>query len=470
VEAFLTEGIMIRQHRSLVQVVLLGIVFSSPGLSFAYELIVDYTAGGVKTSGVGGTGLWEINEDRITDPPLGFEVVLGSIRASYIRQGSFTGATSTRLQLYNHAMSIEYDCYSQTLTGDEWGANSSDEFATSTEGTVAVFSGSECTLDPGISYGVADDNFFTATGQLVFRDGQNFPNAWGAAYEGVFSVFAATQLYFSGSPGNYYLSEQTRDLLKSVGAVMVGSPTATVYRVSFDMGNTDNAYPPLRSKGCTFCDENGNPVDRPTTLGDPVMYNELDGYILPHGTEQWTNIENFVNDPCTGSGGLQVAAGKYYISLFGKWESGPTNHYEWLPYYMVYEVDGNCDTTTPPPPAAVADLALSITDTPDPVTAGKNLTYKYIVTNNGPDTATIVTLISSLPTNVSIVSLPSSCSGTGPITCDLGSIASGTTVSADVVVTPTSVGTIDITARVAATEDDPNLEALTKPSARDLDI
>jgi len=53
--------------------------------------------------------------------------------------------------------------------------------------------------------------------------------------------------------------------------------------------------------------------------------------------------------------------------------------------------------TFPPP---VADLTISVTDSPDPVLAGTNLTYTLTVTNNGPDTASNVVVTDILPFGV----------------------------------------------------------------------
>src|SRR5207244_3210672 len=45
----------------------------------------------------------------------------------------------------------------------------------------------------------------------------------------------------------------------------------------------------------------------------------------------------------------------------------------------------------------LADLSVLQSDSPDPVTANSDLTYEIRVRNNGPDTATAVTLTSRLP-------------------------------------------------------------------------
>jgi uncharacterized repeat protein (TIGR01451 family) len=60
-----------------------------------------------------------------------------------------------------------------------------------------------------------------------------------------------------------------------------------------------------------------------------------------------------------------------------------------------------------------ADLALIKTDSPDPVITGNDLTYTLTVTNNGPDTATSVTVTDTLPAETTFVS----CSSTGGGIC-----------------------------------------------------
>jgi uncharacterized protein len=54
---------------------------------------------------------------------------------------------------------------------------------------------------------------------------------------------------------------------------------------------------------------------------------------------------------------------------------------------------------------AVADLAITKTDAPDPVTAGANLTYTITVTNNGPDAAATASWNDTLPAGTTFVSL-----------------------------------------------------------------
>ena len=106
-----------------------------------------------------------------------------------------------------------------------------------------------------------------------------------------------------------------------------------------------------------------------------------------------------------------------------------------------------------------ADLALTKTDSTDPVLAGGALTYTLTVQNNGPSAATGVALTDNLPTGVSYQSATPSqgtCSeASGTVTCDLGAIANGGSATVPIAVTPQGDGTITNTASVQATQDDP---------------
>ena len=114
-----------------------------------------------------------------------------------------------------------------------------------------------------------------------------------------------------------------------------------------------------------------------------------------------------------------------------------------------------------------ADLAVTKTDSPDPVTAGNNLTYTITVINKGPDVATGATLIDTLPTSVNFVSAtPSqgSCSYvsgivSGIVTCNLGNLtasASGNLATVTILVKPVTPGAITNQVSVSSNTSDPN--------------
>jgi len=115
--------------------------------------------------------------------------------------------------------------------------------------------------------------------------------------------------------------------------------------------------------------------------------------------------------------------------------------------------------------ADTADLSVTNTPSPVPVAAGANITYTQVVTNNGPSTATTVTLAETLPANTTFVSLGGpagwTCTTTAPYSCSNPSFASGAPATISFVVkvnAGTASGTaINETASVTSAASDPNL-------------
>jgi uncharacterized repeat protein (TIGR01451 family) len=104
--------------------------------------------------------------------------------------------------------------------------------------------------------------------------------------------------------------------------------------------------------------------------------------------------------------------------------------------------------TATPSPIDFPDLALTMTDSPDPVQVGNNLTYTITVFTNLSTTATMT---DHLPAGVTFVSAnPSqgSCTGTSTVVCNLGLIVAGANATVSLVVTPTTAGTLSNTASV----------------------
>lgn len=106
-------------------------------------------------------------------------------------------------------------------------------------------------------------------------------------------------------------------------------------------------------------------------------------------------------------------------------------------------------TTITPSTVVPSDLAVVLSDNPDPVEAGLNLTYTSRVTNNSTSTTQNVTLSQVLPATVTYVSASNGCSeSAGIVQCAMGTIAGGTSASANVVVRPTATGSISSTVTV----------------------
>jgi uncharacterized repeat protein (TIGR01451 family) len=104
-----------------------------------------------------------------------------------------------------------------------------------------------------------------------------------------------------------------------------------------------------------------------------------------------------------------------------------------------------------------ADLSITKTASPNPGQVGVPLSYRIVATNNGPATATNVTVTDPLPAGVAFGSSSTTqgaCSGTSTVTCNLGSLASGAGAVVTINVTPSTQGQLANTATITAGESD----------------
>lgn len=126
--------------------------------------------------------------------------------------------------------------------------------------------------------------------------------------------------------------------------------------------------------------------------------------------------------------------------------------------------DGATATTTV---TSQADVAITKTESPDPVIAGNQLTYAITVTNNGPGSANGVVVSDPLPAGITFISAtpPFTCTaGGGTVTCTLNTVAAGASVPITIQEQipanflskiPASTKTITNTASVTTTSFDP---------------
>jgi uncharacterized repeat protein (TIGR01451 family) len=121
------------------------------------------------------------------------------------------------------------------------------------------------------------------------------------------------------------------------------------------------------------------------------------------------------------------------------------------------EIFGQLFVLTP-----TADLSLFQLDTPDPASAGHNVTYNITLQNFGPNPATAILLTDTLPAGAGFLSVTGAgwtCNqASGTLTCTLPSLAANDFIFLSVFITaPVSTGLITNTISVSSAEFDPDL-------------
>lgn len=109
--------------------------------------------------------------------------------------------------------------------------------------------------------------------------------------------------------------------------------------------------------------------------------------------------------------------------------------------------------------ANAADLAITVTELPDPVVGGETVTFTVTVTNAGPDPAVDVRVAVALPVELTFVA-SSGCANDpdGAPTCELGDVAVGVPVEVTIEGTadPAGDGVLVTQLQVVASTADPN--------------
>ena len=114
--------------------------------------------------------------------------------------------------------------------------------------------------------------------------------------------------------------------------------------------------------------------------------------------------------------------------------------------------------------AASADVAITKSASTSPFSAGQAASYTLTATNNGPSDAQAVAVTDALPSGLTfsaaVPSQGSPCTQeAGTVTCNLGPLSAGAkaTVIINVIVNPSTSGTVTNTATVASTTPDPDV-------------
>jgi uncharacterized repeat protein (TIGR01451 family) len=107
-----------------------------------------------------------------------------------------------------------------------------------------------------------------------------------------------------------------------------------------------------------------------------------------------------------------------------------------------------------------ANLAVSMTASPSPVTGGGTLTYSITVSSSGPaGDATQPVVTDTLPAAAALVSASASqgtCSGAATVTCSLGTVANGASATITIAVRAPASGSLTNAAHVSAPRPDAN--------------
>jgi uncharacterized repeat protein (TIGR01451 family) len=105
-----------------------------------------------------------------------------------------------------------------------------------------------------------------------------------------------------------------------------------------------------------------------------------------------------------------------------------------------------------------ADLKVTVTDSPDPVVLGQDVTYTFSVQNQGPTYAANAVFIDTLPASMTLISAtPATCLGTSTITCALGTIQNGGVATVTIVARANALGTITNSGMANSDENDTRL-------------
>jgi uncharacterized repeat protein (TIGR01451 family) len=100
-------------------------------------------------------------------------------------------------------------------------------------------------------------------------------------------------------------------------------------------------------------------------------------------------------------------------------------------------------TLTITEPSSPADVSIVISATPNPVVQGSLINYTIIVANNGPGTAFGVKVIDVLPSGLNFLfafSTQGTCSGSSTVTCNVGSLAPGSSAIITILASPAPGG------------------------------
>ena len=177
------------------------------------------------------------------------------------------------------------------------------------------------------------------------------------------------------------------------------------------------------------------------------------------------NINDTVNLPAGGSVTYTVSA-NVNVAASGTLSNTATVA---APAGVTDPTPGNNSATDSDTLVAQANLGVTITDSPDPVTSGSNVTYTITATNAGPSNATGAAVSLPLNSNSTFVSFsaPAGVTCTAPAVGSTGTVNCSFTGGFNVSASPVTItvvanvnsafgGTLSVSASISATTSDPN--------------
>ena len=118
------------------------------------------------------------------------------------------------------------------------------------------------------------------------------------------------------------------------------------------------------------------------------------------------------------------------------------------------DADSEETTVEAEPAPAGADLSVAVSDTPDPVDVLTDVTYTATVSNAGPETAEGVSVMFDIDESWNVISRPGCTMSMFPstvVTCPVGTVAPGASVTREIRVSWSEAGDQTVRARVSST-------------------
>jgi uncharacterized delta-60 repeat protein/uncharacterized repeat protein (TIGR01451 family) len=260
--------------------------------------------------------------------------------------------------------------------------------------------------------------------------------------------------------------------------IVISNLPGTITKVTVTLNNLTHDYPddidillvsPTGQKVTLMSDAGGfNPLNNSVlTLDDAASSPLPDTAQIISGTYR---PANYAGAGTADSFPPPAPAGPYDNALLSSFIGLDPNG-TWS-LYVVDDAEGqsgniaggwSLNLTTTDSLAPAADICITASDSPDPITIGGDLTYVYSITNFGPSTATGVVFTNILPAGVQYISSVHSTGGSSTynpanntLDCNVGTLASGAGMTITVVVRPNVAGTITSIATIRGTQPDVN--------------